>query len=101
MPVFAVNGLATIRSIVSFQFPPHTLTTSGPWANDATGVIRMIASASHVTRDRRTMRASLIGGASVSGNSRTPRVARNQRLAEHHGNARPVFDDLAQNIRRN
>jgi hypothetical protein len=34
IPVFAVNGLATIRSTVSFQFPPQILTTSGSaaWA---------------------------------------------------------------------
>ena len=29
IPVFAVNGLATIRSTVSFQFPPQILTTRG------------------------------------------------------------------------
>ena len=35
MPVFAVNGLATIRSTVSFQLPPQTLTTSGSAARAA------------------------------------------------------------------
>src|SRR6185369_5145705 len=37
IPVFAVNGLATIRSTVSFQFPPQILTTSGSaaWAPEA------------------------------------------------------------------
>src|SRR5438094_45160 len=34
MPVCAVYGLATTRSMVSFQLPPHTLTTRGAPANE-------------------------------------------------------------------
>src|SRR6266536_1370447 len=60
IPVLAVNGLATIRSTVSFQFPPHTLTTIGSAATATAGTIASTSTASQHAKRRRCIDALLL-----------------------------------------
>src|SRR5207248_97810 len=69
MPVCAVYGLATTRSMVSFQLPPHTLTTRGAPANEVADA----AAAPSTTEAIRTRRS--ISGLRAQGSWRDAAVA--------------------------